>query len=56
MSSILSATLVYEFTIVEQDHYMYVKRSKEGFLILTLYKNDIHIALNDKRLVEETMR
>ena len=33
---------------------MYLKCSKEGFLISTLYVDDILIASNDKKLVSET--
>src|SRR4051812_42460574 len=40
--------------MIEQDHCAYLKRSKAGFLILTLYANDILMASNDKKLVSET--
>src|SRR5436189_6313179 len=40
--------------MIEQDHCVYLKRSKAGFLILTLYVDDILMASNDKKLVEET--
>src|SRR3954467_5603229 len=48
------AVLTYGFTMIEQDHYVYLKHSKAGFLILTLYVDDILMASNDKKLVEET--
>src|SRR3954465_11712002 len=40
--------------MIEQDHCVYLKRSKAGFLILTLYFDDILMASNDKKLVSET--
>src|SRR5438270_6684802 len=42
------------FVMIEQDHCVYLKQSKSGFLILTLYVDDILMASNDKRLVSET--
>src|SRR5881628_1481517 len=40
--------------MIEQDHCVYLKRSKARFLILTLYVDDILMASNDKKLVSET--
>src|SRR5436189_933923 len=48
------AVLTYGFTMIEQDHCVYLKRSKAGFLILTLYVDDILTTSNDKKLVSET--
>ena len=48
------AVLTYGFTMIEQDHCVYLNRSKTGFLILTLYVDDILMASNDKKLVSET--
>src|SRR5438270_549399 len=48
------AVLTYGFTMIEQDHCVYLKRSKVGFLILTLYVDDILMASNDKKLISET--
>src|SRR3954463_4009778 len=39
--------------MIEQDHCVYLKHSKAGFLILTLYVDDILMASNDKKLVSE---
>ena len=40
--------------MVEEDHCVYVKRSKERFLILSLYVNDILLARNDKEMIVAT--
>src|SRR5438045_2667731 len=40
--------------MIEHNHCVYLKRSKAGFLILTLYLDDILMASNDKKLVSET--
>ena len=42
------------FTMVEEDHCVYVKRSKKSFLILSLYVDDILLAGNDKLMIETT--
>ena len=42
------------FEVVEEDHCVYVKRSKKSFLILSLYVDDIMLAGNDKSLIEST--
>ena len=43
-----------EFTMVEEDHCVYVKRSKKSFLILSLYVDDILLAENDKEMIVTT--
>src|SRR5438270_2031955 len=48
------AILTYGFTMIEQDHYEYLKRSKARFLILTLYVDNMLMASNDKKWVFET--
>ena len=40
--------------MVEEDHCVYVKRSKESFLILSLYVDDILLAGNDKEMIVAT--
>ena len=37
--------------MVEEDHCVYVKWSKESFLILTLYVDDILLVGNDKEII-----
>src|SRR5438270_10388955 len=48
------AVLTYGFTMIELDHCVYLKRSKAGVLILTLYVHEILMASNDKKLASET--
>ena len=38
----------YGFQMTEEDHCVYVKRSKDRFVILSLYVDDILLASNDK--------
>src|SRR4051812_38796424 len=40
--------------MIEHDHSVYLKRSKAGFLILTLYVDYILMASNNKKLVSKT--
>ena len=40
--------------MVEEDHFVYVKQSKESFLILSLYVDDILLARNDKEMIVAT--
>ena len=42
------AIISYDFTMIDEDHYLYVKRSKNKFVILSLYVDDILLAGNDK--------
>jgi len=40
--------------MIEEDHCVYVKRSKGNFLILSLYVDDILLAENDKKMIVAT--
>ena len=40
--------------MVKEDHCVYVKWSKESFLILSLYVDDILLAGNDKEMIVAT--
>ena len=40
--------------MVEEDHCVYVKWSKESFLILFLFVDDILLAENDKEMIVST--
>ena len=42
------------FTMIEEDHCVYVKRSKKSFLILSLYVDDILLAGNDMDMIVAT--
>ena len=37
----------YDFTMIDEDHCVYVKRSKNKFMILSLYVDDILLVEND---------
>lgn len=39
--------------MTEEDHYMYVKMSKDKFVTLSLYVDDILLAYNDKKFLLE---
>ena len=43
-------------TMMEEDHCMYIKRSNSGFIILSLYVDDILIVVNDKKLIDVTKK
>ncbi|OMO60028.1 Reverse transcriptase, RNA-dependent DNA polymerase [Corchorus capsularis] len=45
-----------EFTTVDEDHCVYVKRSKGNFVILTLYVDDILLASNNKEFLLTTKK
>ena len=45
------AITTFGFTMSEEDHYVYVKRSGRSFLILSLYVDDILLAGNDMHLL-----
>uniref|UniRef100_A0A2N9GE70 CCHC-type domain-containing protein n=1 Tax=Fagus sylvatica TaxID=28930 RepID=A0A2N9GE70_FAGSY len=42
------------FTMIEEDHYVYTKRSKGSFIILSLYVDDILWAGNDVEMIVAT--
>ena len=44
------------FTMMEEDHCMYIKRSNNVFIILSLYVDDILIVGNDKKLIDVTKK
>ena len=44
------------FTIMEEDHCVYIKRSNNHFIILSLYVDDILISGNDKKLIDVTKK
>jgi hypothetical protein len=44
------------FTMMEEDHCVYLKRSNNSFIILSLYVNDILIAGNSKEMIDTTKK
>ena len=50
------AILKDRFTMMEEDHCMYIKRSNNYFIIISLYVDDILIAGNDKKLIDVTKK
>jgi len=44
------------FTMMEEDHYVYLKRSNNSFIILSLYVDDILIAGNSKEMIDTTKK
>jgi hypothetical protein len=48
------AVLLNGFTMIEEDHCVYVKRSKGSFIIMSLYVDDILLAGNDKDMIVAT--
>ena len=46
------AVISYGFRMVEEDHCVYVKRSKDDFAILSLYVDDILFVANSKEFVK----
>ena len=48
------AVLSNRFTMIEEDHCVYVKRSKGSFIILSLYVDDILLACNDMEMIIAT--
>ena len=43
----------HNFDMIEEDHCVYIKRSKDKFVILSLYSNDILIVGNSKEYILE---
>ena len=48
------AVLSNGFTMIEEDHCVYVKQSKGSFIILSLYVDDILLAGNDMEMIITT--
>jgi len=44
------------FTMMEEDHCMYLKRSNNSFIILSLYVDNILIARNSKEMIDTTKK
>jgi len=44
------------FTMMEEDHCVYLKRSNNSFIILSLYVDDILIAGNNKEMIDTTKK
>ena len=44
------------FAMMEEDHCVYLKRSDNSFVILSLYVDDISIAGNNKEMIDTTKR
>ena len=44
------------FTIMEEDHCVYIKRSNIGFIIMSIYVDDILIAGNCMKLIDVTKK
>ena len=44
------------FTMMEEDHCVYIKRSNNHFIILSSYVDDILIVGNDKKLIDVTKK
>ena len=42
--------------MMEEDHYVYLKRSNSGFVILSLYVDDILLAENSKEMIDTAKR
>ena len=38
--------------MMEEDHYVYLKRSSNGFIILSLYVDDILLVGNRKEMID----
>ena len=54
VSEISSSRSIERFTMIEEEHYVYVKQSKGSFIILSLYVNDILLASNDMEMIIAT--
>ena len=42
--------------MMEEDHYVYLKRSNNGFVILSLYVDGILLAGNSKEMIDTTKK
>ena len=41
----------YVFTMIDEDHYVYIKQNKDKYMLLSLYMDDILIVRNDLEFV-----
>ena len=41
----------YVFTMIDEDHYVYIKKNKDKYMLLSLYMDDILIVRNDLEFV-----
>ena len=48
-----NVVMSHNFEMIEEDHYVYIKRLKDKFLTLSLYVDDILIAGNSKEYILE---
>ena len=44
------------FTLMEEDHYVYLKRFKNSFIIFSLYVDDILIPRDSKKMIDTTKK
>ena len=51
-----NVVMSHNFEMIEEDHCVYIKRSKDKFVILSLYVDDILIAGNNKEYILEIKR
>ena len=45
-----------DFMIIEEEYYVYIKRSNIGFITMFLYVDDILITRNDNKLINVTKK
>ena len=45
------AITLYVFTMIDEDHCVYIKRNKDKYMLLSLYMDDILIVRNDLEFV-----
>ena len=48
-----NAKMSHNFEMIEEDHCVYIKRSKDKFVVLSLYVDDILIAENNVDYIQE---
>ena len=51
-----SAITLYDFTMIDEDHCVYIKQHKDKYVLLSLYVDDILIASNDFEFVQTIKR
>ena len=47
---------LYDFTMIDEDHCVYIKKHKDKYVLLSLYVDDILIARNDLEFVQTIKR